>query len=65
MIHEPECEIGEYGQGSCICARLRRHGAREYQRGREDAAKAVEAAWRESHILHTVIAAARGDGEQA
>ena len=60
MTHEPECIWYDSPHSCDVCTAIRA----AYQRGREDAAKAVEAAWRESHILHTVISAARGDGEQ-
>lgn len=51
MAHEPECPWidpihhadGSVTAAACICDRLRAHGAAEYQRGRSDAAAAVEA----------------------
>lgn len=70
MTHEPECEIAMSGVNvnDCICGYINH----AYQRGREDAAKAVAdmddltgydmdgAVWQDK-----AIAAARGDGEQA
>lgn len=76
MTHEPECpwrfeddcHVVAAGVTFCEVARA------AYQRGREDAAEAVEYEWcrpmsRDAYDFHdwktATISAARGDGEQA
>ena len=71
MNHEPECPTGKDWYEMCECESLRS----AYQRGREDAAKAVEIVIRQQLGYgktewiddedYEFIAAARGDGEQA
>lgn len=79
MTHEPECPIGNsddpltfYAARQnvaivCVCANIRA----AYQRGREDAANAVENTMLSeldeplTEYELAYVAAARGDGEQA
>lgn len=66
-------KIGVNIQGRYICGECTRRegfsilwpcGPSEYQRGRNDAAKAVNAVMRFGEFGSTLLAAARGDSEQ-
>lgn len=67
FAHEPECPTGKDWYEMCECETLRS----AYQRGREDAAKAVETALNDYMYGEEcgppefrLIAAARGDGAE-